>query len=117
MNRSKQLSRNPSITLRSQMNIIWLDKPRRPSGSHESIGLDHPDSPFAKFLLNAGDVGLAHVWGIVSPKIVAPKLQNDDFGALWNGARQSSQHAARCISVYACVRDSQAGPPGLQHCL
>jgi hypothetical protein len=99
------------------MNTIRLNKPSRPSGSHESIGLDHPDSPFAKFLLNAGDVRLAHGWGIISPKIVAPKLQNDDFGALWNVARQPSQHAARCISGHACVRDSQAGTPGLQHCL
>jgi hypothetical protein len=99
------------------MNTIRLNKPSRPSGSHETIGLDHPDSSFAKFLLNAGDVGLAHGWGIISPKIVAPQLQNDDSGALWNVARQSSQHAARRISGHACVRDSQARTPGLQHCL
>jgi hypothetical protein len=99
------------------MNTIRLNKPSRPSGSHETIGLDHPDSPFAKFLLNTGDVGLAHFRGIVAPKIVAPELQNDDFGALWNGARQSSHHAAGCISGHACIRDSQAGAPGLQHCL
>src|ERR1700730_9043661 len=99
------------------MNTIWLNKTRGPSGSHESIGLDHPDSAFTKLLLNAGDVRLAHLRGSISPKIVTSKLQNDDFGALWNGARQSSQHAARCISVYASIRDSQAGPPGLQHCL
>ena len=99
------------------MNTIGLNKPSRPSGSHESIGLDHPDSALAKFLLNTGDVGLVHVWGIVVPKIVAPELQNDDFGALWNCARQPSQHAARCISGHAGVGDSQAGTPGLQHCL
>jgi len=97
------------------MNTIRLSKPSRPGGSDESIGLDHPDSPFAKFLLNAGDVRLTHLRGIISPKIVASKLQNDEFGALWNVARQSSQHAARCISAYACVRDSQVRTPGLQH--
>jgi hypothetical protein len=99
------------------MNTIWLNKPSRPNGSHESVGLDHPDSPFAKFLLNTGDVRLAHVWGIVSPKIVAPELQNDDSGALWNVARQSSQHAARRVTGHACVRDLQVRAPGLQHCL
>jgi hypothetical protein len=99
------------------MNAIRLNKPSRPNGSHKSIGLDHPDSAFAKFLLNTGDVGLAHVRGIVAPKIVAPKLQNDDSGALWNVARQSSQHAARRISRHACVRDSQVRTSGLQHCL
>jgi hypothetical protein len=97
------------------MNTIRLNKPGRPSGSDESIGLDHSDSPFAKFLLNTGDVGLAHVWGIVAPKIVAAELQYDDFGARWNVARQSSHHAARRISGHACVGDSQAGTPGLQH--
>src|SRR3981081_1334212 len=99
------------------MNTIWLSKPSRPNGPHESIGLDHPDSPLAKFLLNAGDVRLTHLRGIIPPKIVAPKLQNDDLGALWNVARQSSQHAARCISGHACVRDPQVRTPGLQHCL
>jgi hypothetical protein len=56
------------------MNMIWLNKPSRPSGSHEAIRLNDLDSPFAKVLLNTGDVRLAHNWGGISPKIVAAKL-------------------------------------------
>jgi hypothetical protein len=99
------------------MYMIRLNQPSRLGGSYESIGLDQSDSPFAELLLNIGDVRLAHFWGSISPKVVASKLQDNDFGTLWNGARQSSQHAARCISAYACICDSQARPPSLQHCL
>jgi hypothetical protein len=56
------------------MNMICLDQPSRLCGQHEPIGLNDPDSPFAKFLLNAGDVRLPHGWGSISPKIVAAKL-------------------------------------------
>jgi hypothetical protein len=87
------------------MNTVRLDQPSRLGRLHEAIGLNHPDSPFAKFLLNTGNVRLSRRRGNVSPKIVAAKLQDNDFGAIWNGARQASQHAARCISGYACIRD------------
>jgi hypothetical protein len=56
------------------MNTIWLNKPSRPSGLHESIGLNEPDSPFAKLLLNTGDIRLTHGGGSISPKIVPAKL-------------------------------------------
>jgi hypothetical protein len=87
------------------MNMIWLNQPSRLRGSHESIGLDYLDSPLAKLLLNAVDVRLARGRVDISPKIVASKLHDNDFSALRNVARESSQHAARCISGYACIRD------------
>jgi hypothetical protein len=99
------------------MNMVRLDQSGRLGRPHEAIGLNHPDSSFAKFLLNTGDVRLSCRRGNVSPKIVAAKLQDNDFGAIWNDPRQSSQHATRCVSGYACIRNPQAGPPGLQHCL
>src|SRR5882757_7530463 len=108
MHRWKQLSRNSPVTLRRQMNMIWLNQPGRPCGSYQSICLDDPDATFAKLLLNCCDVRLTGGKRNFSP-IVAAKLQDNDLGTIRNGVRQPSQHAVRCISEYACIRDAQAG--------
>jgi len=97
------------------MNAIRLTQTIVQSCVHHLIDLKAFDPTLPKFFEDSRDVRLARSRWRVHARVVRPKLQDDDFCPVWNGAGKSSQHFTRSVSGHTFIRHTEAGAPGLQH--
>jgi hypothetical protein len=91
-----------------------LDQTISQSGVHQLINLNASDPSLPKFLQDSRDVRLTSGRGRIQARIVRPKLQDHDFGPVWNCASQASQHFTRSVSGHTFIRHAEAGAPGLE---